>query len=111
MHLSIAISLPLVVALSVSAQAHHKPGHPIPPGQLKKMTEEQIGTLYDPAVVIPAEVEFVCLVTTDRDGDPYAPVSFTQWLPRTQAEAEADKGQSFVIYHPDLNTEKGCTGF
>lgn len=75
----------------------------MPPGQMKK--------IYDPAVVVPVEVEFVCLVTTDVAGDPYSNVAYTEWLPRADAEAKADLGQSFVIYHPDLNTEAGCSDF
>ena len=96
-------TLAIAVLLTSSAQAHHKPGHHIPPGQMKK--------IYDPTVVVPVDVNFVCLVTTDVAGDPYSNVAYTEWLPRSEAVAKADLGQSFIIYHPNLNTEAGCTDF
>ncbi|HUH77591.1 MAG TPA: hypothetical protein VLZ53_09510 [Devosia sp.] len=96
-------ALAIAVALTGTAAAHHKPGHHIPPGQMKKM--------YDQRVVVPAEAEFVCLVTTEIAGDPYSSVVYSEWLPRADAEAKADLGQSFIIYHPDLNTEAGCADF
>lgn len=108
----VALALPLIIGFTASAEAHHKQGHHIPPGQLKKMiSPQEMERIYVPDVVIPAEVDFVCLVTTDVAGDPYAPVAYTEWLPRVEAEAEAGRGRSFVIYHPDFNTELGCTGF
>ena len=96
-------TLTIAVLLASPAQAHHKPGHHIPPGQMKK--------IYDPTVVVPVDVDFVCLVTTDVAGDPYSKVVYTEWLPRSEAVAKADLGQSFVIYHPNLNTEAGCIDF
>jgi hypothetical protein len=121
MRRSLTLAMSLTFALTASASAHHKQGHHMPPGQAKKMgaTEQapkihapgQMGKVYDPDLVIPTEVEYVCLVTTDIPGDPYSRVSFTEWLPRDEAEAKADQGKSFVIYHPDLNTEEGCVGF
>jgi len=96
-------TLAIAVLLTSSAQAHHKTGHHIPPGQMKK--------IYDPTVVVPVDVNFVCLVTTDVAGDPYSNVAYTEWLPRSEAVAKADLGQSFIIYHPNLNTEAGCTDF
>lgn len=112
MHLPALIALPLVVAFTASAAGHHKDGHQIPPGQLKKMNAPgQMQKVYDPEVTIPAEVEFVCLVTTEIAGDPHSRVAYTEWLPRGEAESKADEGRSFVIYHPDLNTEEGCIGF
>lgn len=102
--------IPLVVAaaaLSVTgAAAHHKPGHHIPPGQAKKMLPADIVI-----VAPPPEVEAVCLVTTDTPGDPFAPVVVTAWVPRDIAEQQAARGDSFIIYHPDFNTEAGCLGF
>lgn len=103
---SLIIALSLVLASVSAGEAHHKPGHQMPPGQAKK--------LLPPDVVItvpPPEVEFVCLVTTETPGDPFAPVITTAWLPRDAAEAEAVKGDSFVIYHPDLNSQDGCLSF
>jgi hypothetical protein len=96
-------TLAIAAALTGTAAAHHKPGHQIPPGQMKKM--------YDPGVVVPDDVEFVCLVTTEVAGDPYSNVVYSEWLPRADAEAKANLGRSFIIYHPDLNTEEGCAGF
>ena len=93
----------IATALTSAAAAHHKPGHHIPPGQMKK--------LYDPELVVPEEVEFVCLVTTEVAGDPYSNVVYSEWLPRAEAEAKADLGSSFIIYHPDLNSEAGCVAF
>jgi hypothetical protein len=103
MRRSLAVAAALTIALIGTAQAHHKPGHHIPPGQMKKV--------YDPAVVIPPEVEFVCVITTEIAGDPNSRVLYSRWLPRAEAEAAADLGTSFVIYHPDFNTERGCVGF
>jgi hypothetical protein len=99
--------LPVVAALvalgATPALAHHKAGHQIPPGQMKK--------LYEPAATIPDEVEHVCLVTTARRGDPYARITRTEWLPRPEALRLADAGDSFVIYHPSVNDEPGCLDF
>ncbi|WIJ25890.1 hypothetical protein [Devosia sp. RR2S18] len=121
MRRSLALAMSLTLAFTASVSAHHKPGHHMPPGQANKKGAPGQGTkihapgqmekVYDPELVIPTEVEFVCLVTTDIPGDPYSRVSFTEWLPRDEAEAKADEGKSFVIYHPDLNTEEGCVGF
>ena len=99
----VILALALASTFPALAYGHHKPGHQIPPGQMKK--------LYNPDVVIPSEVEFVCLVTTQTAGDPYAAVVYTEWLPREDAEAKANSGRSFVIYHPDLNTQSGCSSF
>lgn len=96
-------TLVICAALTGTVAAHHKPGHHIPPGQMKKM--------YDANIVIPDEVQFVCLVTTEIAGDPYARIVTSRWLPRADAEAEADLGYSFIIYHPDLNSEAGCLDF
>lgn len=97
------VLLALLLAFSTSSHAHHKPGHHIPPGQMKKM--------YNPELAVPAEVEHVCVVTSEVAGDPYSRVVFTEWLPRPEAEAKADLGSSFVVYHPDVNTEEGCATF
>ncbi len=96
-------TLIICIVLTGAAEAHHKPGHQIPPGHMKKMVDAQI--------VIPDDVQSVCLVTTAIAGDPYAPVISSRWLPRAEAEAAADLGDSFIIYHPDLNTEAGCLNF
>jgi hypothetical protein len=96
-------AIAVIAALTGTAAAHHKAGHHIPPGQMKK--------IYDPMVVVPAEVAFVCLVTTEVAGDPYSRVVYSEWLPRADAEAKADLGDSFIIYHPDLNNEEGCVSF
>ena len=96
-------TIAIAAALTGAAAAHHKPGHHIPPGQMKKM--------YDPEVVVPAGVEFVCLVTTAVDGDPYSNVIYSEWLPRADAEAKSDLGDSFIIYHPNMTTEAGCADF
>lgn len=102
--------IPLVLAtlaLSVTgAAAHHKPGHHMPPGQAKKLLPADIVI-----VAPPAEVEEVCLVTTETPGDPFAPIVFMEWLPRDLAEQAAAAGDSFIIYHPNFNTEEGCLGF
>jgi hypothetical protein len=91
------------LALISPAGAHHKPGHHMPPGQMKK--------LYDPQASIPAQADYVCLVTTSVDGDPYSRVVYTEWLPRSDAEQQAEQGKGFLIYHASVNTEEGCTGF
>lgn len=93
----------IVATMTGAASAHHKPGHQIPPGQMRKM--------YEPQLVLPGEVEFVCLVTTETAGDPYADILYSQWLPRADAEAKANLGFSFIIYHPRLNTAQGCADF
>ena len=94
-------------ALSVTgAAAHHKPGHHMPPGQAKKMLPADIVI-----VAPPPEVETVCLITTEVPGGPFAPIIFMEWLPRDIAEQQAETGDSFIIYHPDFNTEAGCLGF
>ena len=99
----LTMSLACCLALTGAASAHHKAGHHIPPGQMKK--------IYDASVVIPEDVEFVCLVTTAMPGNPYANVIRSQWLPRREAQAVADLGDSFIIYHPDLNSQTGCLDF
>lgn len=99
----------LVIVLATSATmtgtacAHHKPGHQIPPGQMRK--------LYDPKFVVPIEAESVCLVTTEIAGDPYSDIIYSEWLPRAEAEAKVNLGYSFIIYHPRLNSAQGCAGF
>lgn len=103
MRLFSLIVLATVVGWCTPAVAHHKPWHQIPPGHLKKV--------YDPEVPVPPDVEFVCLVTTEVADDPLSRVVFTEWLPRTVAEEAANRGRSFIVYHPDLNTEEGCAGF
>ena len=96
-----------ILALSITgAAAHHKPGHHMPPGQAKKMLPSNIVI-----VVPPAEVEEVCLVTTEVPGDLFAPVIFTEWVPRDVAAEAAETRDSFIDYHPDFNTEAGCLGF
>ena len=96
----------VLVAGVPSTQAHHKPGHHMPPGQAKKLLPPELVI-----VAPPPEVEEVCLVTTDTPGDPFAPVIVTEWLPRDVAESRAEEGDSFVIYHPDFNSEVGCVSF
>lgn len=98
----ILLIVPVLMAVT-PASAHHKPGHQIPPGQMKK--------IYEPAAVIPVEVEYVCLITTANRGDPYARVTRTEWLPKADAQRLADAGDSFVIYHPSVNGELGCLNF
>jgi len=95
--------LATVATMSGTASAHHKPGHQIPPGQMKKM--------YDPQLILPAEAELVCLVTTETAGDPYSDIVYSEWLPRADAEAKANLGYSFIIYHPRLNSAQGCADF
>lgn len=97
-----AVTLALLLAVSPSF-AHHKQGHHIPPGHMKR--------LYQPDLVVPREIEFVCVVTTAVAGDPYAPIVRTAWLPRSDAERLADFGDSFIIYHPAVNHEDGCLAF
>ena len=92
-----------LLAMGTPASAHHKAGHHIPPGQMKK--------IYEPTVVVPVEVEYVCLVTTANRGDPYAPITRTEWLPKADAQWFADGGNSFIIYHPSVNDEFGCLNF
>lgn len=93
----------MTLVLTNTAFAHHKPGHHIPPGQMKKV--------YDSQLAVPSEIAFVCLVTTDIAGDPYSKVVYSEWLPRADAQAKADLGRSFIIYHPNLNSERGCDDF
>ena len=112
----VTISLIALTVLSGTALAHHKPGHHMPPGQAKKMERATRVIPPDVQVVVPAQVQvvvpdqmqFVCLITTEVPGDPYAGVVSSYWLPRAEAEAEANLGDSFIIYHPDFNTEDGC---
>jgi hypothetical protein len=103
--LMIAAGLSLVLGVA-SASAHHKPGHHMPPGQAKKMLPADIVIS-----VPPPEVEQVCLITTERPGDPLAPIVVTAWLPRDIAEDQAEEGDSFIIYHPQFNTEAGCLDY
>ena len=99
----ILLIVPVLLAIGTPASAHHKPGHHIPPGQMKK--------IYQPEVAVPVEVEYVCLVTTANPGDPYARVPRTEWLPKADAQWFADAGNSFIIYHPSVNDEFGCLNF
>jgi hypothetical protein len=101
----LATCLTLIAGVA-NTPAHHKPGHPMPPGQAKKLLPPELVI-----VAPPPEVEEVCLVTTDTPGDPFAPVIVTEWLPRDVAESRAEAGDSFVIYHPDFNSEVGCVSF
>ena len=95
--------VPILLAIGTPASAHHKPGHHIPPGQMKK--------IYEPTVAIPADVEYVCLVTTANRGDHYARVTRTEWSPKADAQRLANMGDSFIIYHPSVNDEFGCLNF
>lgn len=97
----LALMVSLLSLSTTTALAHHKPGHHIPPGQLKKL---QI----HPAPVVPREVEDVCLVTTAEWGDPNAEIIATEWLPRPVAERLAEEQGGFIILHPALHTEAGC---
>ena len=97
------LALVMAVALCSTLAAHHKPDHKIPSGIMKKM--------YGPELSLPHDVDFVCLVTTEVAGDPYSDVVYSEWLPRADAEVKADLGQSFISYHPDLNSEAGCVAF
>ena len=99
----ILLIVPVLLAAGTPAFAHHKPGHHMPPGQVKK--------IYQPTVSVPDEVEYVCLVTTADRGDPFAPVAWTEWLPKADAQRLADAGDGFVIYHPSVNDELGCFNF
>jgi len=99
----LVIMLATVATMTGTASAHHKAGHQIPPGQMRK--------LYDPTFVVLAEAESVCLVTTEIAGDPYSDIIYSEWLPRAEAEAKANLGYSFIIYHPRLNSAQGCAGF
>ena len=103
MRLTILAVVPFMMAFATSAEAHHKSWHQIPPGHMKK--------IYTPDVVVPATVEFVCVVTTEVDGDPYSAVIGSTWLPRDEAETMVERGDSFIIYHPSVNTERGCISF
>ena len=100
----IATCLTLSVGIA-GAAAHHKPGHHMPPGQAKKMLPADLVI-----VAPPVGVEEVCLVTTATRGDVFAPIIVTEWLPRDVAEREAAARDSFIIYHPEYNTEAGCLG-
>ncbi|WP_332698744.1 hypothetical protein [Devosia sp.] len=96
----------LTLLLGVTgAAAHHKAGHHMPPGQAKKMLPADFVI-----VAPPVGVEDVCLVTTATPGDVFAPIIVTEWLSRRLAEQEAAARDSFIIYHPDYNTEEGCLG-
>ena len=75
----------------------------MPPGQAKKLLPADIVI-----VAAPASVEEVCLVTTATPGDPFAPIVVTEWLPRDVAEAQSAARDSFIIYHPDYDSEAGC---
>jgi hypothetical protein len=100
------LSIMLACVLSfaaTTAPAHHKPGHHIPPGHLKKMQAP-------PATSI-SRTETVCLVTTAEPDDPYAEVVWTEWLPRPLAERRAAAEGGFIIIHPALQTEEGCHAF
>ncbi len=100
-----ALIFATVILLGVTAQssAHHKPGHHMPPGQMKKV--------YDPKAAIPNEAEYVCVVTTERSDDPYSPVVFTEWLSKKEAIRRSENGRGFIIIHPDVNYREGCAGF
>ncbi len=100
------IAAGLLALATSAAEAHHKPGHHIPPGLAKKRLPADVVI-----VVPPPEVAQVCLVTTARAGDLLAPVVVTAWLPRDIAERRAATGDSFIVYHPDLNTRDGCLGY
>lgn len=101
----LALMAVCLLSLSTTAtSAHHKPGHRMPPGQLKKL---QI----HPAPVIPHEVEDVCLVTTADGGDPNAEIVATEWLPRPVAERLAEEEGGFIVIHPALRTQAGCEEF
>jgi hypothetical protein len=103
MRLPIFAACLIVLTAAVPALAHHKPGHQIPPGQAKKSLPADIVI-----GVPPPEVDNVCLITTESAGDPMAPIVVTAWLPRDIAESKAAEGESFIIYHPDFNSEAGC---
>lgn len=94
------LALGMTVSLCSTLAAHHKPDHEIPPGIMKKIS--------DPELSLPHDADFVCLVTTEVAGDPYSDVVYSEWLPRSDAEAKAYLGQSFIIYHPDLSSETGA---
>jgi hypothetical protein len=97
---SVAVVTLSALLLSASAAtAHHKAGHQIPPGLLKKGI---------PAQNMLRDVEEVCLVTTAEWGDPYAELVATEWLPRATAERLAEEEGGFIILHPSLRTEEDC---
>ena len=100
----IIIATCLTLTLGITgAAAHHKAGHHMPPGQAKKMLPSDFVV-----TAPPANVEQVCLVTTATPGDVFAPIIVTEWLPRDVAEKQAAARDSFVIYHPDYDSEAGC---
>jgi hypothetical protein len=55
MSVRLMTTLIICIVLTGAAEAHHKAGHQIPPGHMKKMLDAQI--------VIPDDVQSVCLVT------------------------------------------------
>lgn len=101
----LAAALLSMLLLTVApASAHHKLGHQIPPGLLKKLQPA-------PTQIVPSDVEDVCLVTTAEWRDPYADVVSTEWLPRPLAERLVEEEGGFIILHPALRTEEDCQDF
>lgn len=96
--LALILSLPATTALS-----HHKPGHHIPPGHLKKQLT--------PPATVTVRPEVVCFVQTAVPNDPYAEVVWSEWLPRPVAERKAETEGGFIIIHPTLQTEQDCRDF
>jgi hypothetical protein len=106
MHKLALALLPLLSLGTTAALAHHKPGHHIPPGHLKKYQQ----------VIVPgpaelASAEMVCFVTTVLPGDPDAEVVSSEWLPRGMAEEWAAAEGGFIIIHPDLEDAESCEEF
>jgi hypothetical protein len=100
------MTLALSAVTAGQAAAHHKPGHHIPPGHLKRHLDRiQI------VVTVPADYEHVCLVTTADEDDPYAEIIATKWLPRAEAEDVLEDEGGFIIIHPDLQTRSDCEEF
>jgi hypothetical protein len=112
MRASLILAAAIALAAAGSVEAHHKPGHHMPPGQMKKTsdTPAQGRVPSDVMFRAPDEMEHVCLVTTQVAGDPYSNVLSAEWLPRNVAMAEAQNGDGFVIYHSSMDTEEGCLG-
>jgi hypothetical protein len=99
------LALLAVILATSEASAHHKPGHHIPAGLLKK---HQLAPADLSRV---AAAEHVCLVTTSDPDDPYAEIVDTEWLPRRVAEELIESEGGFIIIHPDLQSADGCDEF
>jgi hypothetical protein len=106
---AVLTGLPLMLLLGVligPASAHHKQGHHIPPGHLKRHFNDA-----EIVVRAPIDREEVCLVTTTDPDDPYAEIVATEWLLRGEAEDVLEEEGGFIIIHPALQTRADCEEF